>query len=286
MALTRTDIDKCVSVIQHHCKNSSCFVRWHVLLQAGLTVHVAASVVALVHPTVTEQDKPFSVLHVIHPLTVVNLVKGTMVDQAVALSLTVLEVTDVDVAYCINLATLSCLAVGLPYALKDLAIKTNHLARSFSDELLMLTQVHVSVAVEQFAYRFVAALMEFTLIDDCFSIDEQQTWSVKLVILELTPVNVPVSHLHVSFEPHVVSPKALETRAISPGHDSETIAFSCFKASFISRFFKLRSLNSRKTPNKLQHAVTAGSTIFEVTLETISIVESDAPVPVEPAVLE
>lgn len=151
-----------------------------------------------------------------------------------------MELSDVDVTVeAIDETTFTVLAVELPAALIHRPLKRYHLAESFSDELLVLSIVYVSVVVEELSNARELALSELTLKDHILTLEQEHARPVVLVITEWASVDVAIRHRHLALVALVVPPDSLETGTIRPCHNAEALTFTCFEVAFVCRFLVL-----------------------------------------------
>jgi hypothetical protein len=210
-----------------------------------------------------------------------------MIDEPASLLLAVLKFADVDVAcFAVKLPAFSTLAILLPRSFIDCALERDDFAETFPDELPVLSEVNVSIAVQKLADCWEPAIYELALEDQVFSIQQKHTKTLKLIIDKRTAVNVAASHDHLSILSHVVLPETYELRSIIPGHHTESLSFARLEVSLVSRFLVLSAVNAWQALGKFQRPFAACSPIFEMALKRISICEDNPSKTVKSAILD
>ena len=121
-----------------------------------------------------------------------------------------MEFTNVDVTSLFVLhPALVVFPVGLPATLIDRPIDVDHLADTIFDEKLVLTEINVSIRIQQFADRATVAIIEFALEDNTLA-NQQTCHAMELVILEASSVLIAIRHNHLTLVPLVSLPNALK----------------------------------------------------------------------------
>jgi hypothetical protein len=116
------------------------------------------------------QDIALAYLVVRAPLAIVNLVQCFVVDPATTLLLTVLEIAQIYVPEeRVDQAALATPTILLPTALVDRSVKLNQLTDAVSNELLMLSEINISVAVKQLTNWLKPTFHEITLVNQVFT---------------------------------------------------------------------------------------------------------------------